>query len=1016
MTNPAGSTWRRWDLHVHSPSSHAANYGGDAGWDRYLEELRALPPDMSVIGINDYLWVDGYERVLSEHSAGNLPNLEAIFPVVELRTSDFVGTTGHLQRLNLHATFAPGTPADLITSQFIMALSSHFTLADQYTHLAGQWNAVPTRAALADLGRLIKSTVPENQLKNYGSDFVEGFNNWAVRLADVKAAAASSAFRETPLLALGKTEWADIPWNDNTIATKKTLISSVQLLFTASENPSMFAKALSSLGSAGVNRRLLDCSDAHHFSDSDQKDRIGNCNTWICADPTLAGLKHALLEYDSRIYVGLKPDLLVHQESDPTNFISSISITPLDPGKRPSPSFDVDLPLNHGFVAIIGNKGSGKSALLDTIALASNSHAASDFTFLSKERYKSPKDNKALHYEVQISSADGTAGEKVPLSGSVDREIPERIRYLPQSLLERLCNKPPDSSVDPFEVELRSIIFSHVPEHQRLGCATLDELIDKRASALEHDISRRRTELESINDQIVEIEEQLRPSYVRSLRSSLSQMEEQLAAHDAARPPDPVMPASEPQEGANPLLDQIAALRERLVAIDTDEQAERLRYVTERDRLDAAVSLLREIGILRDAFAQFEANARLHAETLGLQLDDLAALRVDTSTVESAREMSAGVVRSLDSILSPDGDLARKRDEIRGEIAAAESELDGPRREYELKRRELEAWHSSRAQLVGSASEESTIEFYRDRISRTPQLAADLAALRISRLDSSSEIHALLALKVEMYRELYAPVQAFLEGAIEVEEEFSLEFSAGLEFENLAENLFGYIDRGATGTFHGREQSEAHLRGLTEVVHTMDWSSVSRLISELDLDLRFDRRSGSPGQPLDGAQDILRRGASLSEVYGYLFGLSYLEPRYEIRSLGRSISELSPGQKGTILLMFYLLVDQSRHPIALDQPDENLDNQTVHSLLRPAIRRAKRHRQVIVVTHSPNLAIVGDADQVIVAACDGTRFEYSSGSIEEPSVRDLVVEVLEGTWPAFNDRVDKYATTKPEQA
>src|SRR5207237_400729 len=115
---------------------------------------------------------------------------------------------------------------------------------------------------------------------------------------------------------------------------------------------------------------------------------------------------------------------------------------------------------------------------------------------------------------------------------------------------------------------------------------------------------------------------------------------------------------------------------------------------------------------------------------------------------------------------------------------------------------------------------------------------------------------------------------------------------------------------------------------------------------------------------------------ALETLYDFLYGLSYIVAEYELRSDGRPITELSPGQKGTILLMFYLLVDQTGRPIALDQPDENLDNQTVRTLLRPAIRAAKKTRQVFVVTHSPNLAVVGDADQVIVASSNGDEITY----------------------------------------
>jgi ABC-type multidrug transport system ATPase subunit len=191
---------------------------------------------------------------------------------------------------------------------------------------------------------------------------------------------------------------------------------------------------------------------------------------------------------------------------------------------------------------------------------------------------------------------------------------------------------------------------------------------------------------------------------------------------------------------------------------------------------------------------------------------------------------------------------------------------------------------------------------------------------------------------------------------------------------------------------------------------------VEKFLAAHDLDLRYDRRVGDAGTPLDCASEILRKGTQLREVYNYLFGLSYLDAQYELRSDGRPITELSPGEKGTILLMFYLLVDRSGRPIALDQPDENLDSHTIHTLLRPAIRAAKANRQILVVTHSPNLAVVGDADQVIVASCDRTRFQYTSGSIENPGIRDLVVRVLEGTWPAFSDRRRKYLTSARSSA
>ena len=72
---------------------------------------------------------------------------------------------------------------------------------------------------------------------------------------------------------------------------------------------------------------------------------------------------------------------------------------------------------------------------------------------------------------------------------------------------------------------------------------------------------------------------------------------------------------------------------------------------------------------------------------------------------------------------------------------------------------------------------------------------------------------------------------------------------------------------------------------------------------------------------------------------------------------------------------------------------------------------AKKRRQVIIVTHNPNLAVVCDAEQIVHAHLErtkGSRIYYESGSIEDPAINPSVVDVLEGTMPAFNNRRGKY--------
>jgi len=184
---------------------------------------------------------------------------------------------------------------------------------------------------------------------------------------------------------------------------------------------------------------------------------------------------------------------------------------------------------------------------------------------------------------------------------------------------------------------------------------------------------------------------------------------------------------------------------------------------------------------------------------------------------------------------------------------------------------------------------------------------------------------------------------------------------------------------------------------------------VLKFVGELDTKIHA-AASGNSAESI-GITSILKKDRAANNVYDLLYGLSYLEPRYSLLFQDTQIEQLSPGQRGALLLIFYLLVDKGRNPIILDQPEENLDNETVVSLLVPVLSEAKKKRQIIMVTHNPNLAVVCDAEQVIYSTFNrkgASKIEYVSGAIENPTINSHVVNVLEGTKPAFNNRRIKY--------
>lgn len=139
--------------------------------------------------------------------------------------------------------------------------------------------------------------------------------------------------------------------------------------------------------------------------------------------------------------------------------------------------------------------------------------------------------------------------------------------------------------------------------------------------------------------------------------------------------------------------------------------------------------------------------------------------------------------------------------------------------------------------------------------------------------------------------------------------------------------------------------------------------------------------------------------------------MDYLLPVYDLRLDGKKLEELSPGERGALLLVFYLIIDKEDIPLVIDQPEDNLDNKSVYEILTHFIKLAKSRRQIIIVTHNPNLAVGADAEQIIYVEIEKKnkcKFTYESGAIENPTINNRIVEILEGTMPAFQKRELKY--------
>ena len=123
----------------------------------------------------------------------------------------------------------------------------------------------------------------------------------------------------------------------------------------------------------------------------------------------------------------------------------------------------------------------------------------------------------------------------------------------------------------------------------------------------------------------------------------------------------------------------------------------------------------------------------------------------------------------------------------------------------------------------------------------------------------------------------------------------------------------------------------------------------------------------------------------------------------------KDLSQGSPGQQTAALLAFVL--GYGSEPIILDQPEDDLDNTLIYELLVSRLREAKFERQVIVVTHNPNIVVHGDAELLIsLSSISGQTKITRQGGLQEESIREEICRVMEGGREAFERRYQRIMT------
>lgn len=518
-----------------------------------------------------------------------------------------------------------------------------------------------------------------------------------------------------------------------------------------------------------------------------------------------------------------------------------------------------------------------------------------------------------------------------------------------------------------------------------------------------------------MNEEISSAEKRLAPEAQKSLSTQLDGRQKELQALENDKPAaieDPSASDAAKAEAAEAGL-KLQALEVQLSAIRAEEHAVREKKAAATKRAALVNRALQALNNHKKVHEQFTSDLRTTLSEIdsNLSVDAVVSLQFDTTMLDAIGAAMKADIEDQDKSLYNQGagGFIKRREAIESEMKDIKGRLGEKHRLFVVYREKLAQWERSKAELIGGKDKIHSIEWFKAQAQELAKLPERIKHLRDVRDSMVHHLHKQIKKTVAEYRRLYQPVQRFVESAASMGMPLLLSFNVRIAEEGFQYGFLSRTNRQTRGSFSGIEESNQLIHSTLKETDFIDPKATLDFVNRIDDMLHYDRRECGNGIEIQPA-DQLRKGNELDEVYNYIFGLSYLQPRYSLTYGGQEIGQLSPGERGLLLLVFYLLVDKDDIPLVIDQPEENLDNQTIFKVLVTCIKAAKQRRQVIMVTHNPNLAVVCDAEQIICAHCDKTNnlFSYVSGAIESPTIKARVVDILEGTEPAFVNRKRKY--------
>jgi ABC-type lipoprotein export system ATPase subunit len=973
-----GSMWHRWDPHLHAPGTLLNDqFGGD--WDAYLAKIEKSDPRIEALGVTDYFCIETYKEVRKRKAAGRLKDVTLLFPNVELRIE--TKTTAD-RAINIHLLFSPADPDHVEQIERILG---------QLTFEYGERDYACTKADLIALG---KAHDPK-QADEFGA-WKTGANQFKTSLRDLKSRfKAERWMRENCLVAIAcKTGdgTSGLKDDDAFSAMRRELETFADIMLTSRPKDRVFwLGEQPGMGRDFIEKHFrvlkpcLHGSDAHAEEDTGVPEQDRLC--WLKGDLTFETLRQAVVEPGERVWIGAHP---------PSQAIPALTIQKVTFNSAPWMKKDA-VDLNDGLVAIIGARGSGKTALADIVAMGAHADDAGKGEASFLKRASSPVDHLGAAAVSLTWGDDSLTGRRMLPGGGLDE--PEAVRYLSQHFVEKLCSSAG------LATELRGamdrVVFESTDPLERLETESFDELADLLLEPIRTTYADLQEQIDTIGDAIVQEE------IMRDGLQKMTREREALAKkiESAKKEQQKLIPKGN-EERAKQLAAletactnaqaKVETLRLRLKMIDDlNTAAAYLVGTTEQTRLAAMQQKFASAGLTAEEWKAFQLRfsgdtaaaisaARLRTDkaiTIAVEGDPAVTIDPATTTtphVQWPLNLLKAERDKAKAAVGIDADRKRKYDEAQKQIG-----ID----ELALTRLDAQIVQAQGADARRTAHIELRRKLY-------------------------LQVFAQLVKEEGVLSTLYAPLKTRLVDAKGALGKLAFVTERTIDLDDWCERGEDQFDLRSGNRVRGR----GGIKKLAEEHLVPAWRSgtaedVAAAMDTFRTEIQKEMRTLPPWVP----NDEERRRAWYKAISAWLYSTDHIKLRYGIEYDGVAIEQLSPGTRGVVLLLLYLAVDlHDQRPLIIDQPEENLDPNSVFEELVPHFRDARKRRQVIIVTHNANLVVNTDADQVIVASSARGAgaglpdIAYDTGSLENPEIRGLVCQLLEGGERAFLERERRY--------